>query len=255
MDIPRTKKRIGIAAGLVAGSAGLALFTSIGPGPSLLPIASAQSSDDSSSTTEATAPTSTTVATTAAPSSPAGATRMVDAAGAGTVTYTVNGGNISLVAATPAAGFRVEVEQSAGREVELDFRRGTQRVQVNLEFEDGAVRERVRIRDEANGTDIRIENGVVVRAEGPNADDNGGADDNSGPGSGTTADDNSGPSASSGPSDDSGSSGHGSDDVTGDDNGGHGADDPAGDDHGSGGHGADDPAGDDHGSGGHGADD
>ena len=118
------------------------------------------------------------------------------------------------------------MEQAAGVEIEVDFRQGSRRVQVNLELEDGAVRERIRIRDEADGTDIRIENGVVVRTEPGNRADDRRVDDrvdddrvgddnsNSGPGSGSdhAVDDNS----NSGP----GSSG------------GHGADDPPGDDHG-----------------------
>jgi hypothetical protein len=65
------------------------------------------------------------------------------------------------------------------------------------------VRERIRIRDEADGTDVRFQNGVLVRAEAADrADDRG--DDR------VEAD--------------SGNSGPGG--------GGHGADDPAGDDHG-----------------------
>ena len=121
---------------------------------------------------------------------------------------------------------RVEVEQAAGVEIEVDFRQGTRHVEVNLEFEDGAVRERVRIRDEADGTDIRLENGVVVRTEPANRLDDRGDDrrgddrvvddnSNSGPGSGGdhAVDDNS----NRGP----GAGGHGADDPTGDDHGGH----------------------------------
>ena len=51
------------------------------------------------------------------------------------------------MAATPAAGWAVEVEQASGDEIDLDFRRGTVRVQVDVELEDGQVRERVRVRD------------------------------------------------------------------------------------------------------------
>ncbi|HKE77540.1 MAG TPA: hypothetical protein VKB57_28225 [Acidimicrobiales bacterium] len=242
MNFSRSKTRIGVAAGIVAGSA--ALVAGLGPAQSLLPIASARGADDH--------PTSTTVddhgvdaPTTApgagAPSAP-GTTRVVQAAGAGSVTVAVSANRLDVLAATPAPGWRAEVEVASGREVEVDFRRGGDRVQVNLEIEDGAVRERIRIRDDA-GTDVRIENGVVVRAEEPGEDR---ADDDDSPGV-----DNSGPgSANSDDAVDSSGRG-GADDPAGDDHGvddhgGHGADDPAGvDDHG--GHGADDPATDDHG--------
>ncbi len=80
--------------------------------------------------------------------------------------FAESGGQLSLVSAMPAPGWAVEVEQAAGREVEVDFRLGNPRVQVNVEFEDGAVRERIRFRDDDAGTDVRIENGVVVRTEG-----------------------------------------------------------------------------------------
>jgi hypothetical protein len=247
MQFPR-RTRTGIAAGLVGGTLALGLVTGLGPAPAL----SSSSQDDSSSTssTSSTSTTSTTVGAAAPRASAAPADRVIDAGGAGTVGVAVSGGRLSLTSAVPAAGWRVEVEQAAGREIELDFRRGSQRVQVNVEFEDGAVRERVRFRDEATGTEIRMENGVVVRAEGPGVGRDNGGSGTSGPGSGT-----------------SGSSGHGGVDDSGhdatDDHGGDsgnsgpgggGTDDPAGDDHGgdsgnsgSGGAGSDDPAGDDHG--------
>ena len=63
--------------------------------------------------------------------------RSLDAAGAGIVIYAVESGNLRLVTATPTSGWAVEVEQGAGREIELDFRSGTRRVQVNVEIEDG----------------------------------------------------------------------------------------------------------------------
>jgi hypothetical protein len=250
MNLPWSKTRLGVAAGIVAGSAGLALVSGLGPAQSLLPIASARGADDSPSTTVDDrgndAVTTTVPGTTLVP----GTTRVVDAAGAGTVTIAVGDNDLQLIATTPAAGWTGEVEQAAGNEIEVDFRRGGERVQVNVEIEDGAVRERIRIRDDA-GTDIRIENGVIVRADEPDArddDDRQGDDDNSGPGS-----------ANSGPG--SLNSGHGDDDPAGDDHGGvepgddHGDADEPGDDHGgdrvdnsgSGRGGADDPAGDDHG--------
>jgi hypothetical protein len=79
------------------------------------------------------------------------------------------------------------------------FRSGTKRVQVNLEIEDGQVRERVRFRDDADDTDIRTEDGVVD--DDPSGPASGDDTSNSGPGSG---DDDSG--------DDRSGSGHGGDD-------------------------------------------
>ncbi|HEX4979648.1 MAG TPA: hypothetical protein VFV35_06250 [Acidimicrobiales bacterium] len=113
--------------------------------------------------------------------------RRLVAADAGTVTYAVDGGSLTLVEATPAAGWVVEVEQGSGRELDLDFRSGTRRVQVEVEFEDGTVRERVRTRDDADDSRTEIVNGAVTDSD----------DDNSGPGSADSDDDNSGPGGDS----------------------------------------------------------
>jgi hypothetical protein len=224
MNLPNAPRRTRTVAGLVGGGIGLALVTGLGPAPSLLSAASGSDSDGGSSTS-----TSPTTQTTAAQANAAVATsgdQVVDAAGAGTVTFRRSGTQLTLVSAVPARGWRVEVEQAAGVEIEVDFRQGTRRVQVNLELEDGEVRERVRIRDEADGTDIRLENGVVVRTDPGNRGDDRGGDDrvadddsNSGPGSGAghavEDDSNRGP----------GAGGHGADDPPGDDRGGRSGND------------------------------
>ncbi|MGH9288927.1 MAG: hypothetical protein ACRD0V_11685, partial [Acidimicrobiales bacterium] len=212
-----------MVAGLVGGGIGLALVTGVGPAPSFLAAASGGNTNGDSSTS------------TSAPPAPSG-NQVVDAAGAGTLTFRRSGARLTLVSAVPAPGWRVEVEQAAGAEIEVDFRQGSRRVQVNLELEDGVVRERIRIRDEVDGTDILIENGVVVRTEpGDRADDRVDdervdddrvGDDNRGPGGDDAVDDNSNSGPGSGgdhPVDGNSNSGPGS---------GHGADDPAGDDHG-----------------------
>lgn len=121
-----------------------------------------------------TTPTTATRATTptTASSSPAAAAdvRSFDAAGAGTITYEVRGSTVSLVSAVPAAGWVVEVEQAAGDEIDLDLRSGTRRVQVDVEWEDGAPRERVRFRDDADDSDVRSEDGQVVRDDSDDDD-------------------------------------------------------------------------------------
>ncbi len=232
MKLPLSAPRLGLAVAVLAGASALVASATASSSDAPSPVSQTSSSDDdpgdisgpcdeaehandprctgADGTARPDAPDTTASTATTMPTAPApagGDTRTVNA-GAGTVTYRVDNGSLTLVSATPNAGWVVEVEQSAGREVELDFRSGTRRVQVNLEFEDGQVRERVRARDDADDSDIRIENGVVVRHE--TGDDHGGddrhgddghGDDNSGPGS-SGGDDNSG-SGSSG----SGSSG------------------------------------------------
>ena len=150
--------------------------------------------DSTTSTTVGDSSTSTTAA-------PAADVRAIDAAGAGTVLVAVEDGSLRLVAATPSSGWQVEVEQAAGREIEVDFRSGTRRVQVNVEFEDGQVRERVRVRDDADNS------GGSSGPGSSGVDDS--ADDHSGPG--RSGDDDS--------ADDSvdDSSGHSSDDSADDD--------------------------------------
>jgi hypothetical protein len=242
MNLTNSPRRMRTVAGLVGGGIGLALITGLGPAPSLLAAASGGDTDDGSTTS-----TSPTTETTTAPASTGTATsndQVVDAAGAGTVTFRRSGTQLTLVSAVPARGWRVEVEQAAGVEIEVDFRQGTRRVQVNLELEDGAVRERVRIRDEADGSDVRLENGAVVRTEPGNGLD-GRRDDRRG--DPRHVDDHG--------TDDHGMDDHGMDDHGMDDHGnsgpGSGGDHAVEDDSnrgpGAGGHGADDPPGDDHG--------
>ena len=150
-----------------------------------------------------TTPTAPTTPTTGAPM-PSGGGNTVRTPG-GKVTYTHDGATLHLGNAVPAAGWAVEVEQSNGREIELDFRSGSQRIQVNIEFEDGRPRERVRLRDDADDTDIRIEDGVVEQdrgdddsGSGSDPGHSGGDDDSSGSGHSGGDDDNSGSGSGSG---------------------------------------------------------
>lgn len=246
--------RLGAAAGLLGAAAAVTAIVGAGPAPSVFEMIGAKEDisgncdeaehandpecagtpttggtvdDSTTSTTVGDGSTSTTAA-------PAADVRAIDAAGAGTVLVAVEDGSLRLVAATPSSGWQVEVEQAAGREIEVDFRSGTRRVQVNVEFEDGQVRERVRVRDDADNS------GGSSGPGSSGVDDS--ADDHSGPG--RSGDDDS--------ADDSvdDSSGHSSDDSADDDS----VDDDSGDDHGGSGHGGDDDSPDDDSSG-HGSDD
>ena len=244
-DAPTAKRpRIAAAAGLLGASAAIALLLGVGPAPSALQLAGASSDDvaddisgncdeaehagdpecsgapTSGGATSSTIDDDTTSTTAGGGVTASDDVRSLDAAGAGTVIYAIEDGGLRLVTATPASGWAVEVEQSAGREVELDFRAGTRRVQVNLEIEDGEVRERVRFRDDADDTDVRTEDGVVVSDD--STDDN----SNSGPGSGDEdhSDDDSGPGSDD--DDDHSGSGHDGDDSGDDDSSGSGRDHP-----------------------------
>lgn len=234
------RTRRGAAAGLLGAAAAFTLITGAGPAPSVFELTGSNGDisgncdeaehandpecagtpstrgtvDDGATSTTTDDSTSTTAAS--GTTNPTADVRAIDAGGAGTVLVAVDGGTLRLVAATPTSGWRVEVEQASGREIEVDFRSGTRRVQVKVELEDGQVRERMRVRDDADGTDIRTEDGIVVRDDptdsgnrGPGSGDDDSTDDNSGFGSGDDdpADDSSG----------SGSGGDGSNDDGGDD--------------------------------------
>ena len=247
------RTKLAATAALLGASAVAALVLGVGPAPSVLQLAGASddTADDISGNCDeaehaadpacAGTPTSddakddddgTTTTLDDSPeddgaAAPADGIHSLDAGGAGTVIYAVEGGSLRLVTATPASGWAVEVEQGTGREIEIDFRSGTRRVQVNVEIEDGQVRERVRVRDDADDTDVRTEDGVVQDSNsGP-----GSVDDNSGPDSGDdTVDDNSNSGPGSGgddSADDSSGSGHdGSDDSSGSGSSGSGRDHP-----------------------------
>jgi hypothetical protein len=229
-----SRTRLGAAAGLLGVAVALAAVTGAGPMPSVFQLSgatedlsgncdevehaadpacagtlTASGADDSS--TSSTFDTSTTPSTVG--QVPAGGdVRTVSAGDAGSVMVAIDGTALRLLVASPSQGWQVEVERASGREVEVTFRSGPQRVDVNVELEDGQIRERVRVRNDATGDDTRIENGVVSGDDrsGPSDDSN---DDSSGPGSGD--DDRSGSSS------DDDSSGHGGDD----DSSGHGGDD------------------------------
>jgi hypothetical protein len=89
--------------------------------------------------------TSSSTPTTAPNTSVESASSTTHAAGeAGTVTIARDSNGLTVVSVDPADGWSTEIEVSAGREVEVDFRSGMRRIQFDAELEDGQVRVRVR---------------------------------------------------------------------------------------------------------------
>jgi hypothetical protein len=107
--------------------------------------------DDSTSSSS----TSTT-STTAAQASGAGTgTQTYQADAAGLVTVDQAGASLSISEVTPNSGWSSEVESGTGREVEVKFVNGNQRIDFQAELEDGSVKTRVRSRplDESGNDD------------------------------------------------------------------------------------------------------
>ncbi|NNE74265.1 MAG: hypothetical protein HKN26_11420, partial [Acidimicrobiales bacterium] len=71
----------------------------------------------------------------------------IQALEAGTVTYQVSDGSIVLLEAAPAAGWIVKAEADRPGEVELSFRNGDQRIDVDIEIDDGEVKVEVERKD------------------------------------------------------------------------------------------------------------
>lgn len=86
-----------------------------------------------------------TVREAAAVQAPDDAERTVDAGAAGAVHYTF-GDALTIASIDTAPGWTAEIEQARGAEIEVVFTNGSRRVDVEVEIEDGAPRERVRER-------------------------------------------------------------------------------------------------------------
>jgi hypothetical protein len=212
-----SRTRLAAAAGLLGAVAALTAITGVGPAPSLFQLTgstedvsgncdeaehvndpscvgtlTARGADDDTSTTSPTVGGgSSTIAPAAGPV--AGDVRTFQAGEAGSVLVAIEATGLRLLTASPTQGWGVEVEQAAGHEVEVTFRSGTRRIDLNLELEDGQVRERLRTRDDATDTRTETTDGVVTDDDnsGPGSDDDTDDldDDNSGPGSDDDTDD------------------------------------------------------------------
>lgn len=141
-------------------------------------------------TQSATQPTTPTTAAAVAASAATG-TVTYEAGAAGTVTISNDGSQLSIIGVDAADGWSHEIEVQVGREVEMDFRKGGDRVQFNAELEDGEVRIRVRTRT-ADDTRTEVTNGVDSADDDDassddsvddRSDDSDDSDDNSGRGS------------------------------------------------------------------------
>ena len=116
-------------------------FAAVGAAPSTT---SSTTSSSVTSTSPSTTSPSTTTTPTAAPSAGPGVTYAV--ADAGTVVVDRVGDTLAVGAVTPNAGWAAEVEQAAGREVEVKFVTTGLRADFTAEIEDGVVKVRVRTR-------------------------------------------------------------------------------------------------------------
>lgn len=163
-------------------------------------------------TTNAT--TATTEAAGTAPdvsSDPATGSVTHQAGAAGTVTISDDGSQLTITAVDAADGWSHEIEVQVGREVEMDFRNGEERVQFNAELEDGEVRVRVRTRS-ADGTHTEVTNGVDTTDDDSSSDDDDDSsfdeadDDNSGRGNSDDDNDSDDDNSGQGSSDDDGDS-------------------------------------------------
>jgi hypothetical protein len=96
-----------------------------------------------------TAPGTETVASEAAV---AGTETVYEVGDAGTVTIANDGTQLEIVSVDQNDGWLIEIEMATGREVEVDFRSGTRRIQFNAELEDGEIRVRARERVVAAST-------------------------------------------------------------------------------------------------------
>ena len=120
-----------------------------------------------------------------------------EAGAAGSVTISNDGSQLTIVDVNAADGWSHEIEVQVGREVEMDFRNGEERVQFNAELEDGEVRVRVRTRT-ADGTRTEVTNGVDTTDDsGSRSDDNSSKSSSSSDDSNDSDDDNSGQGGSS----------------------------------------------------------
>jgi len=108
--------------------------------------------DDLSSSSSST--TSTTLVQNAtAPLQTATGSQTYEAEAAGRVTVDQSGASLSISKVTANANWVSEIEMASGREVEVKFVNGTERIDFQAELEDGLVKTRIRVRALDSSTD------------------------------------------------------------------------------------------------------
>jgi hypothetical protein len=110
-----------------------------------------------------------------------GGRRLVSAGSAGSVEYRFTD-VLTIASVDPAPGWTAEIEQPRGTEIEVVFTNGARRIDVEVEVEHGAPRERIRERTDADrspGTDegVRADNGVGHDLDDDHRGDRDGSDD------------------------------------------------------------------------------
>ncbi|MDH4116280.1 MAG: hypothetical protein OEX04_03300 [Acidimicrobiia bacterium] len=95
------------------------------------------------------------VAWAAIPANPA-SEQVIEAGEAGSVLVATDGTVLEVTEVLPAPGWSGEVEVPTGREVEVDFRNGTRRIQFNAGLEDGVIRVRLREGTATGGTSTTV---------------------------------------------------------------------------------------------------
>ena len=125
--------------------------------------------DDSTSSSSST--TSTTLVQSAAPGSPAATgSETYDAGAAGQVTVDQSGASLSVSNVAANSDWVSETEVASGREVEVKFVNGTERIDFQAELEDGLVKTRVRVRAQDGSTDDNsTDNGPTLTAPSTDA--------------------------------------------------------------------------------------
>jgi hypothetical protein len=132
------------AAAAVVAVAGWALLSSAGPTDDL---ASASGGDRTEQQAQAQATTTTAVEANSALQTTGPAGTDIAVIDAGSATVDIVDGALTLIGATPAAGWRVVEETAEGPgEIELSYRRGDDRVDLRVEISDGTIRARIRDR-------------------------------------------------------------------------------------------------------------
>jgi hypothetical protein len=145
----------------------------------------ASNDDDSQADVDATpAPTPSPAAT------PSGNVHSVAAGSAGVVHYIFDG-SLLVTSVDTASGWAAEIEEQRGNEIEVVFTSNGSRIDVEVEIEDGAPRERVRTRDD-DGRDDDFRHGDDDDRGDDDRGDDDHDDDRSGPGGGGDDDDRSG---------------------------------------------------------------